>query len=517
MLPVVLLSSEGVVEILPPFAYHNLMTMPEKYKFKVQPFEHQIEGIEYGLNHDKWLLADSMGLGKSKTVIEIANIRQVKHCFIICCKNGLKWNWRNEVHKHSDEECFILGQRKDRIGSNAQRLEDLNRIDELPRFIITNIETLKYRLPTGEKIERKVKGKLKITDRYYYPTTDNLIELCNTGKIDMIAVDEFHRVKDIDSEGARQILKINSSIQIAITGTPIINNPLDVFMSLKWLGYETRSYWDFKSHFCRLGGYNGRDVIDYRNLEEITAVLDNMMLRRLKENTLHLPEKIFVDEYVEMNSKQKAIYNSVRNDLLANIDKIISSPNPLAKLTRLRQATGYTGILSNTIKESAKLDRLEEIIEEASESGQKAVVFSNWVQIINEAAERLKRYNPAVITGETKDSDIPKQEHRFQTDDNCKVILGTIEKMGEGFNLTKGTVVCLIDEPWNEEAKKQAIDRCHRIGSESDYIIIYSLRAKDTIDERVSDIVKLKGLMSNILIDKTDTGDINALINSLLR
>ena len=493
--------------------------IPKDFKFKTTPFKHQLEGIEYGLTHDKWLLSDSMGMGKSKIVIDIADIKNVKHCLIICCKNGLKWNWLNEVHTHSYEEGYILGQRQTSkgvaIGGNSQRLDDLNNIDNLPRFIITNIETLKYRIPTGEKVERKVKGKLQLVDRYCYPITEKLQNLCDNGKISMIVIDEAHRLRNEDSLQAIQILKIHSPIQIAITGTPVINSPLDIFMSLKWLGYEDRTFGSFKHCYCRLGGYNGSEILGYKNLEEITDVLDKMMLRRLKENVLDLPDKLFVDDYVEMSDKQKKIYKEAKGELLNNIDRIKKSNNPLTKFTRLRQATGYTGILSSTIKVSAKLDRMEEIVEDAVNNGDKVVVFSNWIKITNEALQRLKRYNPAVITGDTKDSDIPIQEDKFQNDDSCKVIIGTIPKMGEGFNLTQGSVICFIDEPWDMETKKQAIDRCHRIGS-TKRLTIYSLITKGTIDEKVHNLVERKGEMFNILIDLKTQDNKNTLINYLL-
>lgn len=493
--------------------------IPENYNFKTNPFKHQLEGIEYGLTHDKWLLSDSMGTGKSKIVIDIADIRKVKHCLVICCKNGLKWNWKNQVEIHSYQNCYILGQKRTHngivIGSNAKRLDDLNNIDNLPRFIITNIETLKYRIPTGEKIERKVKGKLKLTDRYSYPITDKLIELCSLGKIDMIATDEAHRLRNEDTEGAKQILKIHSPIQIAITGTPVINSPLDIFMSLKWLGYEDRTFGSFKYYYCKLGGYNSKEIIGYKHLEEITDILNNMMLRRLKENVLDLPDKLFVNDYVEMSSKQEAVYKEVKGELLKNIDRIRKSNNPLTEFTRLRQATGYTGILSSTIKLSAKLDRMEEIVEDAVYNGDKVVIFSNWTKITDEVFERLKRYNPAVITGDTKDSDIPIEEQRFQEDESCKVMIGTITKMGEGYNLTASSVVCFIDEPWDMETKKQAIDRCHRIGS-TKKLTVYTLLTKDSIDERVHSLVERKGEMSNILIDGDSDMDKNTLISYLL-
>ena len=111
------------------------------FQFKTKPFDHQIEGFNYGLTHDKWLLGDQPGLGKTWQVINIAVAKKqmygYKHCLIICGVNGLKWNWVEEVHKHSDEDCHVLGQRVNRRGktvikSNADKVEDVNNIDSLP-------------------------------------------------------------------------------------------------------------------------------------------------------------------------------------------------------------------------------------------------------------------------------------------------------------------------------------------------------------------------------------------------
>lgn len=178
--------------------------IPSYFKFKTKPYEHQIEGVRYGLNHDKWLLGDEQGLGKTKQVIDIARLRNVKHCLIVCCVNGLKWNWKNEVKTHADEGAWILGQKETNkgtvIGGNPDRLADLKDIDLLPRFIITNIETLRYKVKTGKKVMIKKKGRFVEEDEYIYPITDKLKELCNSGEIDMIAVDEFHKCFDYDTE-----------------------------------------------------------------------------------------------------------------------------------------------------------------------------------------------------------------------------------------------------------------------------------------------------------------------------
>ena len=495
--------------------------IPSYFNFKTKPFEHQIEGVTYGLNHNKWLLGDEQGLGKTKQVIDIACIKNVEHCLIVCCVNGLKWNWRNEVHTHSNENAWILGQRINKydkltIGSNADRYDDLMNIDNLPKFIITNIETLRYKVKTGRKVMQKVNGRLKEVDEYAYPITDRLQKLCESGKIGMIAVDEFHKCKNPDAEQAKQILKVNAPIQIAMTGTPLMNAPLDLYMPLKWLGYEKHSFYQFKNHHCNMGGYGGYEVVGYKNLEELTDTLDTMMLRRLKDDVFDLPEKILINEYVEMGKEQAKIYDMAHSDIVSNLDKLKMANNPLAELIRLRQATGNPNILSDEVTDSAKFDRMEELVEDAVENGKKVVIFSNWTQITNPAFKRLsKKYKGVMITGETKDSDRQDYVDAFQNDSRVKFIIGTIGALGTGLTLTAGTVEIFLDEPWNMALKEQAIDRCHRIGTTSN-ITVYTLLCKDTIDERINSIVEKKGAMADILVDGKIEGDKNALINYLL-
>ena len=495
--------------------------LPRDFEFKTTPYEHQIEGVKYGLANDKWLLGDEQGLGKTKQVIDIAVARKVEHCLIVCCVNGLKWNWKNEVHTHSNDGAFILGQRKNTkgeivIAGNPERLDDLNDIDCLPRFIITNIETLRYKVKTGRKTKKKVNGRWAEVDEYAYPITDKLKALCGSGKIEMIAVDEFHKCKNPDAEQAKQILDIRASIQIAMTGTPLMNAPLDLYMPLKWLGFEKHSFYAFKNHHCNMGGYGGYEVVGYKNLDELSDTLDNIMLRRLKDDVLDLPEKTLINEYVEMNSKQSSVYNEAYTDISNNIDKIKMVNNPLSELIRLRQATGYTGILSSSIDESVKFDRMEELVDDAVENGKKVVIFSNWTQITNPAFKRLsKKYSGVMITGETKDNERQANVDKFQNDKNCKFIIGTIGAMGTGLTLHSGSVEIFLDEPWNMALKEQAIDRCHRIGQKSN-ITVYTVICKNTIDERINELVEKKGAMADILVDGKIQGDKNALINYLL-
>lgn len=453
------------------------------FEFKTKPFLHQIEGFEFGLKNDRFLLGDEQGLGKTKQVIDIAvakkRTRGYKHCLIICGVNGLKWNWREEIKTHSNEHSLILGTKytsklKMIIGSNKDKLNSLNNLPDA-YFLITNVESLRNK-----------------------DICDKIKELCDKKIIGMVAIDEIHKCKNPASQQGKAILKIRPETRIAMTGTPLMNTPLDLFIVLKWLEVEKHSFYQFRNYYCLLGGFGGYEVVGYRNLSQLQNILESFMLRRLKKDVLDLPEKIYTTEYVEMGKEQESIYREVITNLKKDIDKIRMHASPLSQLIRLRQATGFTGILSSDVQKSAKIDRLEEIIEELVENNKKCIVFSNWTGITNEVVKRLKRFSPAVITGETQNRE--NEVNKFMDDENCKFIVGTIGAMGTGLTLTKASTVIFLDSPWNRANKEQAEDRAHRIGTKEPVNII-TLVCKDTIDERIEELIYKKGQMADLLVD----------------
>ena len=478
--------------------------VPEGFTFKTKPYSHQIDGVEYGLKYDKWFLGDEQGLGKTKQAIDIAVARKIeygyKHCLIVCGVNTLKWNWVNEIETHSNEGSWILGQKISRkgkvtIGSTGEKILDLGNIERLPYFLITNVESFRDKT-FAEKVQR----------------------LCNSDVINMCVADEMHKMKNPQAQQTKGFLKCLPECRIGMTGTPLMNSPLDLYVILKWLGYESHAFYSFKQHYCVMGGFGGYEIIGYKNMEQLTAQVNEIMLRRLKSEVLDLPEKTYIDEYVDLLPKQAVIYKEVETDIKANIDMVEFQNNPLATLIRLRQATGYTGILSSEIKESAKLDRMEDLVDEAISNNQKVVIFSNWTQITNVVYERLlnKNYAGTIITGDTPDNIRQMRVKEFQNPYSiCRYIIGTIGAMGTGLTLTAATVVIFVDEPWNKALYDQAVDRAHRIGQKSN-ITIYNLLTKNTIDERIHNLIYKKGLFSDAIIDGKIVGNKTEIFNYLL-
>ena len=492
--------------------------LPSGFVFTTKPYKHQMEGLIYGLEHESFLLGDDQGLGKTKEIIDLAMCRKqtdgLKHCLIICGINGNKYNWADEVKIHSREDSWILGTRftkrppiKMIEGSTKDKMEDLNNIPH-QFFWITNIETLR-----GGSFKEK-QGKRTVIR---FPIAEKIQELCDKGIIGMIAFDEAHKAKNPDSQQGKALLSIDcKGPKIPMSGTFVLNNPLDLYLPLKWAGFETHSFYAYKQHYCKMGGFGGKEIVGYKNLDELRSMVSKVMLRRVKGDVLDLPPKVHTIEWVDAYPEQKSLYKDVRDQVRDNIDKVKVHPDPLSEMLRLRQVTGYPGILSSTVTKSAKMDRMEELVEDEVAVGGKAIIFSNWSEMTNVIRHKLKKYNPAYITGEVGSVQRMEEKDRFQNDPNCKVMIGTIGALGTGFTLTAAQLVIFVDEPWNRGIKDQAEDRAHRIGTRGTVRVV-TILTRDTVDEGVYNLVQKKGKMADLLVDgKVDGKNVDDVLSYLL-
>lgn len=464
-------------------------TVFELMDYKTTPFEYQKDGIQYGLNHDSWLLLDPPGLGKTLQTIYIAQElkerHNVEHCLIICGINTLKTNWKNEIEKHSNLSCRILGQRINRKGrlvvdgipSRVKQLSE--KIDEF--FVITNIETIR---------------------------DDDILKLLRKNKhnkFDMIVVDEIHTTKNPTSTQGSHLLKLtDAKYKIGATGTLMMNNPLDVYVPLKWIGADRSTYTNFKNYYCNYGGIFGNELIGFKNLSVLKNQIDAVSLRRSKD-ILKLPPKNIITEYVDMNEKQSTFYDNIKEGIITQVDKVkMSTANLLAMIARLRQATVLPSMLTTEPILSSKMMRAIDLSYQIVGSGDKVVIFSTFKQPVYEIAEQLSSLGVVCATGDSKDADVEKAIYEFQHNDDVKVFVGTWSKCGTGITLTAASYMIFLDTPWTNSSFEQAQDRIYRIGTDNP-VFIYNLIANDTIDERVLEIVTDKKYLSDYVIDNDIT------------
>lgn len=484
--------------------------LPEGFTFKTKPYAHQIDTLLFGTDNKSFLLGDDQGAGKTKQIIDLYRLHRfngkVKRCLVICCVNGNKYNWYKEVKIHSEYTPWILGtrqrkrNRKEYIGSSKDRLEDLQHLPDNIHFVITNIETLRLDSYT----ERK--GSKTVTR---FPIAERLRELCLEGEFGIVAIDEVHKNKNPDAAQSRAAMLIDDEHKIPMSGTFLLNSPFDFYFALKWSGFETHSFWQFKHMY---GRYCGTELVGYKNLDMLNQFVEPVMLRRMKEDIMDLPPKVRSIEYVELGTKQRKVYDAVLQQLRSEIDKVRLSPDPLSQLLRLRQATGAPSILKSDCKDSVKLNRCMELIQEEIDRGGKVIVFSNWTSVLEPVQEACRALAPSIITGNVKQEDRFPLIDRFQNDET-DLCIGTIGALGTGFTLNKATMVIFMDEPWNRALKDQAEDRAHRIGTKRPVSIV-TLIAIDTVDEHVHDVVEQRGAMADFVVD--GKLDVNGVLNQIL-
>lgn len=462
---------------------------------KIIPFKHQEEAIQYGLNHDKWLLLDAPGLGKTLTMIylaeEIKKRDNIEHCLIICGKNILKTNWKNEIKKFSSLSSHILGEKINKkgstiIGSISDRANELkSKLNDF--FIITNIETIR-----SDDVVRNI--------------------LNGPNKFDMIVFDEIHTCKDPSSQQGKHVLKLNKAkYKVGLTGTLIMNNPIDSFMPLKWIGVEHSNYTNFKYFYCIFSGPFNNILSGFKNMNILKNELDSCSLRRTKD-LLDLPEKNIIEEYVDMKDDQLLFYRNIVDGIRDQVDKVnLNTANLLSLVIRLRQATACPSILTSENVSSAKIDRAVDLVDEIIENNNKVVVFSTFKETVNVLSNKLSKYNPLICTGDIDQSIIDNNINSFQNDDNYKLLIATWQKMGTGITLNSASYAIFIDMPWTAAETEQVEDRIHRIGSKKP-VFIYRLICANTIDERVLELNKDKEAMGDYIVDdKITESSINNL------
>lgn len=441
------------------------------FVFKTKPLPHQIEAFNYGLKRHQLLLCDEQGLGKTKESIDITVSKkdELNKVLVVCGVNSVRFNWAQEISIHSNEKSIILGNKND-------VLTDLERwLNDDIYFGIINIEKLR-------------KPEIIST----------ISEYIKSQKIGGVIVDEVHKIKNPKTQQGKAVANNlrDAKFKIGLTGTPITNNPLDLWNILNWLGATRDNYFAFRNKYVILGGWEGKQVMGFKNLNNLNADLQQIMLRRTKNDVIDLPPKIYKNEYIELSSQEKKEYKEQKNHISIILTKIEDEngdikekevPNILGLLIRLREAT--SGINSSV---KSKIERLVELYtEEYLPLKRKIIVFTNFTETVKDVVDALAEYDPLYVTGNVPLEERQQKVNLFQSSSEHNVIVGTIGAMGTGLTLNKASAVIFIDKSYSYADNLQAEDRAHRIGTEHSVNVI-SLIAKNTIDENIESILANK-------------------------
>ncbi len=423
------------------------------------------------------LLSDDMGVGKTHQAMALmASIHELKRksgqkaTFLVICPTSVVYHWQEKLMQ------FLPTLKVNTYVTLTRSLEDLAATD----IILTTYG-----------IFRSDVAKFK------------------NCQFEAAIFDELQIAKNHVSQIHAALLRIKAAMRVGLTGTPIENElrELKAVFDLVLPGYMPDDN-EFREFFVRP---IEREMHDARR-KLLSRLVKPFILRRKKQEVLpDLPEKIEEVSHAELLGEQKTLYRHVAalqaSTLLQQLqDEAMPIPymHIFALLTALKQICNHpASYLKDTENyaryESGKWELFLEILEEAKESGQKVVVFSQYLNMLDIIEAHVKKIGMgyAQIRGETRMRG--EQVAKFHKDPNCMIFLGSLQAAGLGIDLTAAQVVIHYDRWWNPARENQATDRVHRIGQQRG-VQVFKMVTKETIEEKIDAMIaRKKELLEDIV------------------
>ncbi len=438
-------------------------------------YPYQEEGAMHLAFGRRAMLADDMGLGKTVQAIAasalLKELRDIQTTLVIC-PASLKHQWAREIRRFTALSVTV-------VEGNLAARRDLYRQPSF--FKIINYELVRHDL-------------------------DELLKL----HPDLIILDEAQRIKNWRAKTAMMVKSLPSRYAFVLTGTPLENRIDELYSIFQFLDPRILGpLWYFNDRFYELerresGTYK---VLGYKNMHQLRALIKPHVLRRTRDEVLKdLPERVDNNFFVEMTDPQWKAYREFQETvakLLAKAKQRPLTPKEheilLMSLVKMRLICNALALhdreieIEDSEKTAPKLTELDEILtEEIASNGHKAVIFSQWSNMLALTEPILQRVGLGYVklTGDVPSAKRGALIQKFFDDPNCRVFLST-DAGGVGLNLQAASLVINLDLPWNPAVLEQRIARAHRHGQPSSVQVI-NLIAKDTIEERMLDTLAAK-------------------------
>lgn len=422
----------------------SFLTEPELDRLR----DYQRTGVDWLVAQPIAILADDMGLGKTAQAITALRylVRdQPQRTALVVCPKQIMANWERELNDWAPELTWTRLSPPTRWRQRAWRVL-VGRV----HVIITNYEHL---------------GAVGAAVPEY--------------SFSALVVDEAHRVRNTDSRVTSQLRALKRDRAWALTGTPIERVPTDVWTILSAL---------------RPTGFNPRRMPPSN--DALRARIKPYVLRRMKAEYLkELPPELNEHELIDLLPSQRSAYTrAMKRFRSASEDELLPA------LTELRLICDF----DPSSKESAKLDRIVELLLQIAQNDEKGIVFSYTLEPLDLLADRLDRSILRIsylhLRGQQTMDDREDAVRAFTTDPMQRFLLASTRVGGEGLNLVEANHVIFINRWWNPSANSQAKDRVSRIGQEK-VVLVHSFTAADTIEIALDRILRDKSKMAMEIID----------------
>ena len=435
---------------------------------------YQVEGYQWIARLNSWgagaLLADDMGLGKTIQTITYMLFKANEGPALVVAPASVAPNWKTEIEKFAPSLNVSI------LNFTTNRSTCISDAKAGDVIICT------YGLLLSVKTE--------ITQKEWIT----------------VVLDEAHVIKNRGAKTSGVAMQLKSKYRVMLTGTPVQNHlgelwNLFQFVNPGLLG----SYEDFSRRFIA----PIEVAKDKDRQQQLDRIVHPFMLRRTKEKVLdELPEKTEIYQTVNLSPEEMAVYEIIREraqKMLESEDPDKVSVNALAEITRLRQASCSAQLVEKNWKgKSSKIEALIEALEPIIESGDAALVFSQFTSFLAIVQKALEKANiPYLyIDGSIPVKERQKLVEQFQAGE-CPVFVISLKAGGLGLNLTRANYVFHLDPWWNPAIEQQATDRAHRIGQHN-AVTVYHFLSSGTIEEKIKRLHEQKRDLAENILEGTD-------------
>tara|TARA_R100001509_G_scaffold94517_3_gene54696 strand:- start:1473 stop:2918 length:1446 start_codon:yes stop_codon:yes gene_type:complete len=455
------------------------------YPFKTVPYAHQITALKKSWDKENYAYFMEMGTGKSKVLIDNMSMLydngKINGALILAPK-GVYRNWqRQEIPTHLPNhiEDFTVAWTPT---PNKLEKELLDSILKDPKdltldIFLMNIEAL-----------HTTKGA-RFAERFL------------NGHRALVVIDESTTIKNPKAIRTKNALKLSTLAKYRriLTGSPVTRDPIDLFSQCEFLDPAIlghASYYSFKNRYTvqvrtNVGTHTFNKVVGYKNLGELSGLLDPYSYRVLKEDCLDLPEKIYTKRQVDLTDEQKKAYREMKEYALTLFEdgSVLSASTVMTQLLRLHQISCGHLITESGETKIFKNNRITELMDILEEVDGKVIIWANYRQDIRTIYDTIsKKYGKETVAtyyGDTPDEERQGIVQRFQDkESSLRYFVGNQQTAGYGLTLTAAKTVVYYSNNYDLEKRIQSEDRAHRIGQKSNVTYI-DLIAEKTVDERI--------------------------------
>jgi len=453
----------------------------QKCKSRFRPY--QAKGVEW-----MWFLychllsgflCDEMGLGKTHQAMgllaAVADIQKERCHFLVVCPTSVIYHWEEKLQIYLPhlKVCTFHGAKR-----------SLNAFHEDYDILLTS---------------------------YGIWRNESLL-LCQV-QFEIAIFDEIQAAKNQASRLHTSLLNVKARVKIGMTGTPIENSLIELKALFDII---LPHYFPNKTEYRK---YFIKPIERKQNKERkklLSRIVKPFVLRRMKVDVLtDLPEKTEEIIHCELSLDQKLLYNDILEKVRKGIFYELADPSAtvpyihiFSALTKLKQICNHPATFFKNPEEyeryaSGKWDLFVELLGEALGSGQKVVVFSQYLAMLDIFEKYLtkNRIQYASIRGATAKR--REQIRKFNDNPRCEVFVGSLHAAGLGIDLTAGSVVIHYDRWWNSARENQATDRVHRIGQVRG-VQVFKFVTKGTFEERIDEIITRKGKLMEDIVGSDD-------------